>query len=577
MNALQITLNVILVIAVIVAVAALITYLVRKKYYNQIDELDQQKKEVLDHAPYDELKEVSELSISGQSAELRKKLERQWKNIESVKYPQLENYLFDAEQATDRYRLTESKRNQDAATKALEEIRNEISELKGALTELIEREQANLKNIDEIKKRYHEVRKSLLAYSFSFGPASESFEQKLNMMEHDFTEFSEHTVSGDHEEASEVVERLTKNIQTTEEQMEQIPPLLTQLTEIYDEQLEDLRQGYINMIENKYLFPNDTILEDVSSLEEDKGDIFEHIRVLQLEEAHAKTDQLGEDIEKMYQRMEVEIEAEPEVAELMEQTKRAVYFLQEENRRLNAMAKRLEQSYVYIHNEPAILARLEEQAMATRKEYDHLGDRIIGHTIPYSVALTELEDVFNQFAQLNDEYKRVASYLDSYRQEEIKLKNSMNAMEQSLYEMKRALENERLPGLPNDYLELFFSTSDRIETLSVELSRPKIILTDVQRVHKMCEEDVIQLSQMTEDLIKDVNLIELTSQRLYRHKDTHKGVLETIRYSESLFNEDYDYDTALRLLREKLENVAPGSFAEIVTQYETEQNQESSL
>src|SRR5690625_1857108 len=200
MSPLQITLIVIIVLA---TVTAIITYFVRNKYYSQIDELDKEKNDVLKRAPYDELQEVSELNITGQSSELRKTLEKKWQDIESIKYPKLENHLFDAEQATDRYRLPESKKSQEAAEQAIDEINAESTELKEALTGLIEREQANLEKIDLIKKRYHEVRKSLLAYSFSFGPASESFERKLSVMENDFTEFSEYTVSGDHEEAKD--------------------------------------------------------------------------------------------------------------------------------------------------------------------------------------------------------------------------------------------------------------------------------------------------------------------------------------------------------------------------------------
>ena len=57
-------------------------------------------------------------------------------------------------------------------------------------------------------------------------------------------------------------------------------------------------------------------------------------------------------------------------------------------------------------------------------------------------------------------------------------------------------------------------------------------------------------------------------------KDSHKGILETIRYSESLFTEDYDFDTALRLVREKLENVDPGAYDKVVENYEKENVQE---
>lgn len=571
MSPLQITLIILIVLVVVTAVS---TYFVRNSYYNQINELDQEKSEVLKKAPYEELKEVSDLNITGQSYELRKNLEKKWHEIESVKYPKLENHLFDAEQATDRYRLPESKKSQDAAKEAIQEINIEIQDLKEALVGLIEREQANLEKIDQIKKRYHEVRKSLLAYSFSFGPASESFEQKLSKMEKDFTNFSEYTVSGDHEEANKIVERLRESIQETEEQMDAIPPLLEKVDEDYGKQLLDLREGYDQLIDHGYLFPEDTILEDIEALKNEQQMIYDYIRDLKLETASEAIDTLADDIDDLYSKMEKEIETKPLVNDLVEDTKRGIYYLQDENRRLNHTVNRLSQSYVLIHNEPSILAHLESQVKECRADFDKLNEHLTNQSIPYSIVYDALEATFNQLEHLNDEYNKVSEYLESYRQEELALKDDMLDMEQSMYEMKRYLENERLPGLPKDYLELFFSTSNRIENLSAELSRSKIQLIEIRKVHKMCQEDVAQLEEMTKEVVRKVELLERTSQRLYRYKDSHKGILETIRYSESLFTEDYDYDTALRLVREKLENVDPGAYDEVVENYEKENTQE---
>src|SRR5699024_6635821 len=198
----------------------------------------------------------------------------------------------------------------------------------------------------------------------------------------------------------------------------------------------------------------------------------------------------------------------------------------------------------------------------------------VEQSVPYSIVYDALEATFNQLENLNDEHNKVSKYLENYRQEELDIKDDMLDMEQSMYEMKRYLENERLPGLPKDYLELFFSTSNRIESLSEELSRSKIQLIEIRKIHKMCQEDVAQLEEMTKEVVRQVELLERTSQRLYRYKDSHKGILETIRYSESLFTEDYDFDTALRLVREKLENVDPGAYDKVVENYEKENVQE---
>lgn len=567
MNPLQIT---IITILVLLVVTFGITYLVRTKYYQKIDQLDQEKNEVLKKAPYDELNEVSDLHISGQSFELRKKLEQQWHTIESVKYPQLENNLFDAEQATDRYRLMEAKKNHAEAEEALAEINNEMEALQADLVGLIEREQANLVKIDAIKKRYHEIRKSLLAYSFSFGPASETFENNLREMETDFSKFSNITISGDHEEANIVVERLNNDIEEMEQQMKVVPPLLDIIEEEYVEQFEDLENGYHQMSDAGYLFPDDTVLVDLEKLKTDKKHILGRIRALELDEAEKETEALAAEINDMYDRMEIEYQAKPAAFELLEDNKRALYFLQEENRRLVSAEQRLSQSYILIHDEAAKIEKLAEQVKEAREEYAFLEDRMKHKALPYSVAHERLEELFDQLDNLNREYNKISNHLEGYRVQELEFKDELYKMEQQMYRMKRRLETERLPGLPDDYLELFFSTTERIERFDSELSRPKINLVDIQKNYEICEEDVRQLENMTDEMVRQVELTERTSQRLYRYKDTHKGILETIRYSESLFSEDYDYETSLRLVKEKLENIAPGEYAEVFRAYEAE-------
>ena len=567
MSPLQITL---IIILVIILVTVGIIYFVQKKYYRQIDELDAQKNDVLKNAPYDALKEVAELNITGQSQEVRTALENQWRTIETVKYPKLENDLYDAEQATDRYRLGVSKKNQESAAQAITEIKEDISQLTHSLNDLIEREQANLKQIDEMKKRYHEVRKSLLAYSFSFGPASESFEKKLRVMENDFGEFSDLTVSGDHEEAKEVVQGLSNDILEIENQMERIPPMIEKLEDVHGEELKDLQNGYNEMIEAGYTFPDDSIEEDINQLSLFKATIYDRIRDLELDKAREETSTLSEEIEDLYEKMEVEYQAKPYVEETLEDIRRAIYFLQGEQRRVMALANRMAQSYILNHDEEKKLRTLADEVKEAREEYDVIADRVKHQAIPYSVAYEKLDKLFDLLEGYNETYDTIENQLESYRKEERELKADMLEMEQDMYAMKRYLENERLPGLPDAYLEMFFSTSTRIELLSKEMARPRIQLAEVRKIHQMCEEDLDQLSEMTQEIIRQVELTELVSQKLYRYKDSHKGVLETIRYSESLFTEDYDYGRALSLVREKLENVAPGTYKEIEEKYDQE-------
>lgn len=569
MSSLQIAL---ITIFVLLIVMISITYIVRKNYYKKIDELNKEKNIVFEKIPYDKLEEVKELNLTGQSLNTRDKLKKEWKVLESEQYPMIENYLCGAERATDSYRLPLSKKNQEDASDAIKKAENKIESLKSALSELIQKEEANLKKVDSVKKRYHSVRKSLLAYSFSYGPASETFEKKLNEMEESFAVFSDLTVSGDHEEANKIVQELSSQIDDTQNKMDQIPPLLVELNEKVAGFITDLKKGYIKMTEEDYLFPDDTILEDIQEIEQKREETLNNIKNLEIKKSEEVIQKIHEDIEVLYQKMEQEIETKSLLPKLIQKNRKAIYYLNEENRRIKVLLSRIIQSYILNHDEAEEVERLEESIGQTRAEFAKIENYLNEKTIPFSIAHTELETIFDDLYQLNQVYEKLSNQLEGYRTKELVFKNDLVEMEQSLYEMKRALENERLPGLPKSYLELFFSTSDRVEKLSSELARTKLNLIDIERLRKMCEEDVVQLSEFTEEIIKQVDLLEIVSQRLYRYKDSHKGILETIRYSETIFANDYDFEAALRLVSEKLEKVEPGLYKELVKENDAEEN-----
>ncbi|MFO8070136.1 MAG: septation ring formation regulator EzrA, partial [Alkalibacterium sp.] len=88
----------------------------------------------------------------------------------------------------------------------------------------------------------------------------------------------------------------------------------------------------------------------------------------------------------------------------------------------------------------------------------------------------------------------------------------------------------------------------------------------------LCDEDIEHLADETEKIVDSALLTELTSQRLYRYKEEYPGVIETIKYSEALFLDEYDYETSLKMVREKLESIETGAFEEVKSIYNKEKN-----
>ncbi|MCC5895076.1 MAG: hypothetical protein JJU16_06395 [Alkalibacterium sp.] len=569
------TIEVVVMLSIIILAIILFfsTYYLKKSHYTDIDRLDSKKKEVLKRLPLDKTEKLHKMTITGQSKAAADLAIKKVNEIEQTRLTEIEAVLFEAEQATDRYRFKQATSHQQKAETELEEIENDSTQLISTIDELLQREEANLKKVDLIKKRYHKIRKELLASSFSFGDSINNLEDKLGEVETKFTSFSDLTASGDHEEAKIIVNKLDKDISEMEKLMARIPKVIKMINSDFIKQKEEITEGYTTLREQGYLFPEAIGIEnEMEELDKDISKLEAYVENLEMKEADQQIEEVEKQINQLYDYMETEIEAKGKVTKLVSKLKKIALHIQDQNREMSFEIDRINQSYTLYQNEEQSFKKLRTALNEQSSLINDIEVKLSDNKIPYSNANDMLEESFEQLKHISDSFKHLSENLYSYREKEIEIKNDIEEMEYALREMKRYLESKHLPGLPKAYLNLFFYTTDHLETLSKELARPRLDLKEVISVHQMCEDDIENLAQQTDAIVDNALLTELTSQRLYRHKEENPEIIETIKYSESLFLEEYDYETALKMVREKLEAVEPGAYKEVHDSYKKDKS-----
>lgn len=564
---------VILSIIILAIIVYLTTYYLKKTHYTDIDRLDNKKKEVLDFLPSDKSEKLNKMTITGQSKAAADLAVKKVNEIEQTRLTEVEAVLFEAEQATDRYRFKQASTYQEKANAALLEIENDSKELISTIDELLQREEANLKKVDLIKKRYHKIRKVLLTSSFTFGDSINSLEDKLGEVENKFTSFSDLTASGDHEEAKVIVNKLDKDISEMEELMARIPKVIKLINSDYVQQKEEIEEGYSTLIDQGYLFPETIGMEkEMDALDNEINQLKSYVERLEIKEADQKIEDVEQLINQLYDYMEVEIEAKSKVTKLVKKLKKIALHIHDQNREMSFEIDRINQSYTLYQNEEQSFKQLRTALNEQSTLINDIETKLSNNKIPYSTANDLLEESFEQLEKISDSFKELSQNLYSYREKEMEIKTDIEEMEYALREMKRYLESKHLPGLPKEYLNLFFYTTDHLESLSKELARPRLNLKEVMALHKMCEDDIENLAEQTDSIVDNALLTELTSQRLYRHREEHPEVIETIKYSESLFLEEYDFETALKMVREKLESIESGAYPELLDSYKKDKS-----
>ena len=561
-----------LIIVVLGAIGYGVAHYLSQKQSKVIEELGVKKQKLMTVPIADILFTLKNLNLTGQTKRTYETWQATWQTITRFRFPEIEASLVSAEQYTQRLNFVKGSQISNQASQLIEETKAEVDKIYTALQKLLDSEKKNREELEVLQERYASMRKDLLAHSFSFGEALESLEKRLSYLELDFTKFNTLTNEGDHLEAKEVLGRIETEMQDFEQIVEEVPKYLKEIEEEYEDQVADLKEGYQKMVEEHYQFPKISIPTEIQKIEEIIAVAREHIKATELEEARQQLDKVAREIDQLYLVMETEYEAKAFVKRNRAQVERKLNQVLQSNRYVNVEVDRVSQNFVLANNE---FNRVQDFAKQLEKEQEavaYYSKALQNQQVPYSIVKEHYEIVLNTLKEIDENQLALVNTLTNLSQQEKSIRDGLDVFELDLRNMKRTIEKYHLPGLPKEYLELFFATSSRIEQLSQLMNRVKLDMTEITGLNQTIEDDVEKLDIMTEEIVDNAQLTEYMIQQANRYRLEHPEIDTAIQQALEQFNHFYRYGESLAIIEKALNQVDPGSAQRVRANYESEKN-----
>lgn len=548
-----------------------IMYLTRQQA-NRIKEIDEKKQKAMAIPVADNLFTLKNMNLTGQTKRTYESWQATWQTITRFQYPEIEAALVSAEQYIQRMNFIKAKQAISQADQLIDETKNSVEKVNKALEKLLESAQENRKELEEIQERYNKIRKQLLAHSFTFGPAIETLEKNLNYMELDFTKFNSLTNEGDHMEAKEILSRIEQDLLVMEEVVEKIPQLNEKIKTEYEEQVNDMKDGYQRLLDEKYIFEGVDVSLEIAAVEKEIQEAKDSIGLADINEAGKKMDKVERDIEAVYAIMEKEMEAKDFVGRHTANLQKKMDHVLQSNRYVLLEIDRVSQNYFLNKNELGRAQEFEEQLLKENEALRYYDKMMKEHEISYSVVREYYEKISQRLSEIDKEQSELVSNLSDLRNREKEIKDSIDLYELDMRNMKRTIEKYHLPGLPKIYLDLFFSVTDRIEDLASKLNRVKIDMDEIDAISKMCEEDIEMLDNQTQAIVDNAMLTEYMIQYANRFRHSHVEIENAINKALVLFHREYDYEGALEAVKIPLNRVEAGAARKVEESYQEEKN-----
>ncbi|MCO4662462.1 negative regulator of septation ring formation [Streptococcus infantarius subsp. infantarius] len=560
-------------IVVLVIIAYLVGVIVRKRNDSLIASLEERKQSLFGLPVNEEIEAVKNLHLIGQSQTTFREWNQKWVDLSLNSFSDIENHIFEAEDLNDSFKFISAKHKIDNVESQLNLVEEDINAIREALAVLKEQEEKNSARVKHALDLYETLQASILEKEDNFGSTMPEIEKQLKNIEAEFSQFVTLNSTGDPVEASEVLDRAEEHTIALGQISEQIPAIVAKLEDDFPDQLDDLEQGYRRLLEQNYHFAEKDIEARFQEVRDAIRANSSELVTLDLDRARDENEHIQEKIDSLYELFEREIAAHKAALKDSKIIPDYLAHAKANNEKLEHEIKRLSHKYILNDNENLSLRSFTKNLEEIEQETLPIIEAFDNQDKPFS----ELQLIFDRTLKTLDAVEegqmQVFEQVKNIEQIESVARQSLDQYINRLHSIKRYMEKRNLPGIPQDFLSAFFTTSKQLEVLIDELSRGRIDIEAVSRLTDVATAAIANLEEATYQVVQNATLTEQLLQYSNRYRSFEPSVQSSFERALHLFEVDNNYQASFDEISYALETVEPGVTDRFVSSYEKTREQ----
>lgn len=560
-------------IVVLVIIAYLVGVIVRKRNDSLIASLEERKQSLFGLPVNEEVEAVKNLHLIGQSQTTFREWNQKWVDLSLNSFSDIENHIFEAEDLNDSFKFISAKHEIDNVESQLNLVEEDINAIREALAVLKEQEEKNSARVKHALDLYETLQASISEKEDNFGSTMAEIEKQLKNIEAEFSQFVTLNSTGDPVEASEVLDRAEEHTIALGQISEQIPAIVAKLEDDFPDQLDDLEQGYRRLLEQNYHFAEKDIEARFQEVRDAIRANSSELVTLNLDRARDENEHIQEKIDSLYELFEREIAAHKAALKDSKIIPNYLAHAKANNEKLEHEIKRLSNKYILNDNENLSLRSFTKNLEEIEQETLPIVEVFDNQDKPFS----ELQLIFDRTLKTLDAIEegqmQVFEHVKNIEQIESVARQSLDQYINRLHSIKRYMEKRNLPGIPQDFLSAFFTTSKQLEVLIDELSRGRIDIEAVSRLTDVATAAIANLEEATYQVVQNATLTEQLLQYSNRYRSFEPSVQSSFEHALHLFEVDNNYQASFDEISYALETVEPGVTDRFVSSYEKTREQ----
>lgn len=563
----------IIIVALILIVGYVVAVILRKRNEALLAALEERKEKLYNLPVNDEVEAVKNMHLIGQSQVAFREWNQKWVDLSLNSFADIENNLFEAEGFNNSFRFLKAKQAIDNIESQIQLIDEDIKAIRQALSDLEEQEQKNSGRVVHALDLFENLQNDVASDVERYGSALPEIEKQISNIQSEFSQFVTLNSSGDPVEAAEILDTAENHIVALSHIVERVPEIVTALQSELPDQLDDLESGHRKLLESGYHFTETDIESRFQQLHSSLKNNMSNVSALELDNAIYENEQIQEEIDALYSVFTREIESQKVVHKLVKQLPGYLKHAKENNSNLASEVERLEKAFEINDTFSRQLKDLEAELAAQEGVVEDAVSDSSETQKAYSILEEELEAIEDRLKEIEDEQISLSDSLSKIEKDDANARQKVNIYANRLHAIKRYMDKRNLPGIPQEFLEIFFTASNNTEALVAELEADKVNIENSNRMLEILTNDMNELEEVAYRIVQNATLTEQLLQYSNRYRSFDDHVQAAFDQALYIFEHEYDYSASFKVISDALEMVEMGVTERFVTSYEKTREQ----
>ena len=541
-------------IVVLLAIFVISAAVIRKKIYKEVDRLEAWKIEIMNRPVSNEIAKIKTINMIGESEKKFEQWRNDWEQIVTVSLPNLEEKLFDAEEASDKYRFRKAKSILAAVRHELETIEQQLEQILTEVNQWVESDEKNRSEIVSLKEEYRKGKQYLLTHFSSFGKASYLLEEAFQKVDEGFARYDSATNDGNYPEARQILLETKQLLMTTKETMETIPELFLKLRSELPAKVKELEDGIDDMERQGYVIDRPSFLKELDQIRQQIDNGLKDVEETRVKEAEKTVEQINEKIDALYEWLEKEVHAKQSVLKERASLKKKLDDMKKAVQALKEETQMVSESYRIDDKDLKSQLVLEKKLETLMTRFRLVEEAIESQGETYTSLAEIVEETKNGLKELEKLNTKYEEMLKNLRKDELEAKTTIQTLKRRLFNAKRLIQKHNLPGLPFQYRSIVEATEEKIIDVEQKLAEKPLDIPAINYALKKALESVDECIMRTEEIVEQALLAEKIIQYGNRYRSSYPFVNEALSKAEESFR-CYDYGEALETAAKAIEQI----------------------